>query len=53
MFDLNLDGVAQYGLICDLLADMQRSARGRQAMALLFGSAQAYVDTWRRTLSHR
>jgi microsomal dipeptidase-like Zn-dependent dipeptidase len=53
VFDLNQDGVAQYGLVADLLADMQRTTRGRRAMALLFGSAQAYVDTWRRALARR
>jgi microsomal dipeptidase-like Zn-dependent dipeptidase len=53
VFDLNQDGVAHYGLIPDLLADMQRTAQGRQAMALLFGSAQAYVDTWQRAFQHR
>jgi hypothetical protein len=53
VFDLNKDGVAQYGLIPDLLADMQRTTPGRHAMALLFGSAQAYVDTWQRAFQHR
>jgi microsomal dipeptidase-like Zn-dependent dipeptidase len=53
VFDLNKDGVAHYGLIPDLLADMQRTPQGRQAMALLFGSAQAYVDTWQRAVTHR
>jgi microsomal dipeptidase-like Zn-dependent dipeptidase len=53
VFDLNKDGVAHYGLIPDLLADMQRTPQGRQAMALLFGSAQAYVDTWQRAFTHR
>lgn len=52
-FDLNRDGVAQYGLVADLIADMQRSRSGRRAVSLLFNSAQAYVDTWRRAFAHR
>ena len=53
VFDLNTDGVAQYGLFADLLADMGRSAAGRHALALLFDSAQAYLDTWQRAWNHR
>jgi microsomal dipeptidase-like Zn-dependent dipeptidase len=52
-FDLNRDGVAQYGLVPDLLADMQRTSAGRRALPLLFNSAQAYVDTWQRAVDHR
>ncbi len=52
-FDLNRDGVAQYGLVPDLLADMQSTSAGRRALPLLFNSAQAYVDTWQRALDHR
>jgi microsomal dipeptidase-like Zn-dependent dipeptidase len=52
-FDLNTDGVAQYGLIADLLADMRQQPGGRQALALLFGSAEAYLETWQRAFSHR
>ena len=51
-FDLNRDGVAQYGLIADLIADMQRTKAGRRALPLLFGSAQAYVDMWQRAFRH-
>jgi microsomal dipeptidase-like Zn-dependent dipeptidase len=52
-FDLNKDGVAQYGLVADLIADMERTAAGRRALPLLFNSAQAYVDTWQRAINHR
>jgi microsomal dipeptidase-like Zn-dependent dipeptidase len=51
-FDLNGDGVAQYGLIPDLLARMQRRKDGKRAMRLLFRSAQAYIDTWNRAVRH-
>lgn len=52
-FDLNTDGVAQYGLFADLLADMSSSAQGRRTLALLFNSAQVYDDTWLRAWRHR
>jgi hypothetical protein len=52
-FDLNRDGVAQYGLVADLIADMERTGAGRRALPLLFHSAQAYVDTWQRAFDHR
>jgi hypothetical protein len=52
-FDLNRDGVAQYGLVPDLLADMERTAAGRRALPFLFHSAEAYVDTWQRAFEHR
>jgi hypothetical protein len=51
-FDLNTDGVAQYGLMADLLADMQQQPGGRQALALLFRSAEAYLETWQRAFAH-
>jgi microsomal dipeptidase-like Zn-dependent dipeptidase len=52
-FDLNQDGVAQYGLVADLIADVQRTAAGRRALPVLFNSAQAYLDTWQRAFAHR
>jgi microsomal dipeptidase-like Zn-dependent dipeptidase len=45
-FDYNADGVAHYGLLPDLLADMQRRPEGRKAMGLLFRSAEAYLRMW-------
>jgi microsomal dipeptidase-like Zn-dependent dipeptidase len=47
-FDLNRDGVAHYGLLPDLLADLQRRAGGRAALRRLFRSAEAYLRTWTR-----
>ncbi len=44
-FDLNTDGVAHYGLIADLLADMQQHG-GAPALRTLFRSAEAYLRTW-------
>jgi len=51
-FDLNTDGVAHYGLLADLLADMQRQRRGRKAMPILFRSAETYLQTWRAAMRH-
>jgi microsomal dipeptidase-like Zn-dependent dipeptidase len=47
-FDLNIDGVAHYGLIADLLADVQQQPGGEQALRTLFGSAEAYLQMWGR-----
>jgi microsomal dipeptidase-like Zn-dependent dipeptidase len=44
-FDLNTDGVAHYGLIADLIADMQQHG-GASALRPLFHSAEAYLRTW-------
>ncbi len=52
-FDLNHDGVAHYGLMADLLADMRQGPGGRKALALLFRSAEAYLETWQRAVLHR
>jgi microsomal dipeptidase-like Zn-dependent dipeptidase len=53
IFDLNTDGVAQYGLVPDLIADMRSQPDGREATRTLFHSAQAYLDTWQAALRHR
>jgi hypothetical protein len=45
-FDYNADGVAHYGLLPDLLADMARTPRGARATDLLLRSAQSYLDMW-------
>jgi microsomal dipeptidase-like Zn-dependent dipeptidase len=44
-FDLNTDGVAHYGLIADLIADMQQHG-GAPAVRTLFRSAEAYLRMW-------
>jgi hypothetical protein len=53
VFDLNTDGVAQYGLFADLLADVQRTPRGPAALRVLFRSAEAYLQTWQRAFVRR
>ena len=44
-FDLNTDGVAHYGLIADLIADMQQHGGGA-AVSTLYRSAEAYLRMW-------
>jgi microsomal dipeptidase-like Zn-dependent dipeptidase len=52
-FDFNLDGVAHYGLLPDLLAKAQTEPHGRAALGLLFHSAEAYLETWNRAVATR
>lgn len=49
LFDLNLDGVAHYGLFADQLAQLRTVPGGPQATALLERSAEAYLRTWEQT----
>jgi microsomal dipeptidase-like Zn-dependent dipeptidase len=48
-FDINRDGVAHYGLVPDLLANVRRQPNGKRALSTLFRSAAAYLRTWRLT----
>ncbi len=48
-FDLNTDGVADYGLLADLLADTRHQPGGHRATRILFRSAEAYLRMWERT----
>ncbi len=48
-FDVNRDGVAHYGLLADLLANVAREKNGKKALSLLFHGAGAYLRTWRMT----
>lgn len=51
-FDVNSDGVAEYGLMPDLLAETQQRG-GRAAMALVYRSAEAYLQAWERARGSR
>jgi hypothetical protein len=53
VWDFNRDGVAQYGLMADLLAEMQRERGGRAALPSLYHSAEAYLQAWHRAWAHR
>jgi microsomal dipeptidase-like Zn-dependent dipeptidase len=47
-FDVNKDGVAQYGLMPDLLAEIERQPGGKAATSLIYRGAEAYVEAWQR-----
>jgi microsomal dipeptidase-like Zn-dependent dipeptidase len=47
-YDINKDGVTNYGMYADLLAYMRAQTGGQDASRLLFRSAEAYLRTWRR-----
>ncbi|MDD3762467.1 MAG: hypothetical protein PHP86_04150 [Nevskiales bacterium] len=53
VFDLNVDGVAQYGLYADFFADIQQQPGGDKAMKYLFRSAEAYLQLWQRAYERR
>jgi microsomal dipeptidase-like Zn-dependent dipeptidase len=52
-YDLNSDGVAHYGLIPDLIADIQQGHGNPQALPPLFRSAEMYLETWQRAWNHK
>jgi hypothetical protein len=45
-FDINLDGMAHYGMLPDLLQDMCNSGLTAEDLAPLFRSANDYVEMW-------
>ena len=50
-FDFNVDGLAHYGLLPDLLQDLKNIGLGAEAFDALFSSAEAYLATWERSLA--
>ena len=50
-FDLNRDGLAHYGLLPDLIADMKLVGGSEGAIDTLFSSAREYVEMWQRAES--
>ena len=51
VYDLNVDGVAHYGLYPDYIADMRRTPGGEEALRYVFRSAEAYLRAWERAES--
>jgi hypothetical protein len=45
-FDYNLDGLAHYGMLPDMLQDLHNVGFPGSAMTALFGSAERYVEVW-------
>ncbi len=49
-YDLNLDGMAHYGLLPDFLQDLKNLGLTSEELAPLFHSAEDYVHLWERCL---
>lgn len=45
-FDINIDGMAHYGMLPDFLQDLRNSGLTAQDLAPLFRSAFDYIQTW-------
>ena len=45
-FDINIDGMAHYGMLPDLLQDLRNIGLTAQDLAPLFRSAYDYVQMW-------
>lgn len=49
-FDYNLDGLAHYGMIPDMLQDLKNVGFPRAEMIALFSSAEQYLQVWQRSV---
>jgi microsomal dipeptidase-like Zn-dependent dipeptidase len=47
-FDYNLDGLAHYGMLPDMLQDLKNVGLPTGVMDRFFGSAQRYVEVWEK-----
>jgi hypothetical protein len=52
VFDLNNDGLANYGMYADWLQELQRLG-GRAMVSDMFRGAEAYLETWERAYGVR
>jgi hypothetical protein len=50
-FDFNIDGLAHYGLLPDMIQDLKNVGLGDAALERLFQSADRYVDVWGRSVA--
>jgi hypothetical protein len=48
-FDFNLDGLAHFGLVPDMLQDLKNLGMAEDNFAALFSSAEAYLKMWQKT----
>jgi microsomal dipeptidase-like Zn-dependent dipeptidase len=48
VFDFNCDGLAQYGMLPDLIADLRAVGVPAEKLDVLFHSAEAYVEMWEK-----
>lgn len=51
-WDINLDGMAHYGLLPDLLQDLRQVGLSREDLAPLFRSAEDYIEMWAKATAH-
>ncbi|UYM03419.1 discoidin domain-containing protein [Solicola gregarius] len=51
-WDVNLDGMAHYGLLPDWLEQVRKASGGKATDDLMHG-AESYLETWGATVSHR
>jgi microsomal dipeptidase-like Zn-dependent dipeptidase len=47
-FDINLDGVAHYGMLPDLIQDLKNVGLSDEDLTPLFRSAEDYIQTWEK-----
>ncbi|HTS27585.1 MAG TPA: membrane dipeptidase [Bryobacteraceae bacterium] len=47
-FDFNIDGLAHFGLVPDMLQDLRNVEMPKRDLQALFGSAEAYLQMWER-----
>jgi len=48
VFDFNVDGLAHFGLVPDMLQDLKNVEMPKRDFQALFGSAEAYLEMWER-----
>jgi hypothetical protein len=49
-FDFNEDGLANYGLIPDMLQELKNLGLPPKDFEALFASAESYLQTWEKAL---
>jgi microsomal dipeptidase-like Zn-dependent dipeptidase len=47
-YDFNVDGLAHYGMLPDLLQDLRNIGLGEREFGALFSSAEAYITMWEK-----
>jgi hypothetical protein len=48
-FDFNIDGLAHYGLVPDMLQDLKNLGMTTADFEALFSSAESYIEMWEKT----
>jgi microsomal dipeptidase-like Zn-dependent dipeptidase len=51
-FDVNIDGMAHYGLLPDFLQDVRNVGVPADVVDALYGAAEQYIQIWERCLTH-